>query len=260
MTGIIDLTLLELDTLYSYQYCIESASVENCEACADRSFILRSNPSVGFELEGLPCIGESFQLINTSTISSGDLPLTYFWDFGDGSTSTEISPFHSYINQGTYTITLIATSTENCKDTITQDFYITTVPNANFSIIGDPEGCAPFLIQVNNTSSGDSISQSWCIAGDTILGPVLEDIFIDNITSDSIFSIVLKVENVCGVVTDEEEVLVHPYPIVDFGISTDEGCSPLPISFFNNTQGNACLLYTSPSPRDATLSRMPSSA
>ena len=25
-------------------------------------------------------------------------------------------------------------------------------------------------------------------------------------------------------------------------------------------QGNACLLYTSPSPRDATLSRMPSSA
>ena len=26
------------------------------------------------------------------------------------------------------------------------------------------------------------------------------------------------------------------------------------------TGGNACLLYTSPSPRDATLSRMPSSA
>ena len=26
------------------------------------------------------------------------------------------------------------------------------------------------------------------------------------------------------------------------------------------TQGNICLLYTSPSPRDATLSRMPSSA
>ena len=25
-------------------------------------------------------------------------------------------------------------------------------------------------------------------------------------------------------------------------------------------EGNACLLYTSPSPRDATLSRMPSSA
>ena len=28
----------------------------------------------------------------------------------------------------------------------------------------------------------------------------------------------------------------------------------------SNCQGNSCLLYTSPSPRDATLSRMPSSA
>ena len=29
---------------------------------------------------------------------------------------------------------------------------------------------------------------------------------------------------------------------------------------FSNNTGNDCLLYTSPSPRDATLSRMPSSA
>ena len=31
-------------------------------------------------------------------------------------------------------------------------------------------------------------------------------------------------------------------------------------SIFNNDDFNSCLLYTSPSPRDATLSRMPSSA
>ena len=32
------------------------------------------------------------------------------------------------------------------------------------------------------------------------------------------------------------------------------------IDQFLNEQGDICLLYTSPSPRDATLSRMPSSA
>ena len=31
-------------------------------------------------------------------------------------------------------------------------------------------------------------------------------------------------------------------------------------AFANYTENNYCLLYTSPSPRDATLSRMPSSA
>ena len=39
------------------------------------------------------------------------------------------------------------------------------------------------------------------------------------------------------------------------------GCAMMKEHFqFNNTRINGCLLYTSPSPRDATLSRMPSSA
>ena len=32
------------------------------------------------------------------------------------------------------------------------------------------------------------------------------------------------------------------------------------VDYVNDQKPNSCLLYTSPSPRDATLSRMPSSA
>ena len=41
-----------------------------------------------------------------------------------------------------------------------------------------------------------------------------------------------------------------------------KGNARSPLTFFLevNGKGNGCLLYTSPSPRDATLSRMPSSA
>lgn len=35
---------------------------------------------------------------------------TYLWDFGDGQTSTEISPDHRYMSSGTYTVTLTATN------------------------------------------------------------------------------------------------------------------------------------------------------
>ena len=36
---------------------------------------------------------------------------SFFWDFGDGETSTEENPAHVYENAGTYTVTLTTTST-----------------------------------------------------------------------------------------------------------------------------------------------------
>lgn len=52
------------------------------------------------------------QFFNLSSSAS-----SYFWDFGDGTTSTETSPEHFYQQAGMYDITLIATSVNNCKDT-----------------------------------------------------------------------------------------------------------------------------------------------
>ncbi len=39
--------------------------------------------------------------------------LSYAWDFGDGSTDTSKNPTHTYVNGGTYTVTLIASDPRN---------------------------------------------------------------------------------------------------------------------------------------------------
>lgn len=60
-------------------------------------------------------VSQSFQIsqfTNTSTNAAG-----YFWDFGDGNTSTTASPTHVYALPGTYTVTLIAYGSCN-NDTI----------------------------------------------------------------------------------------------------------------------------------------------
>lgn len=39
---------------------------------------------------------------------------TFFWDFGDGNTSTDVNPTHPYQSPGTYTVTLVVTDSNQC--------------------------------------------------------------------------------------------------------------------------------------------------
>ncbi|WP_298549079.1 PKD domain-containing protein [uncultured Aquimarina sp.] len=58
---------------------------------------------------------------NSTTINNVN---AYLWDFGDGITSTEQNPTHTYANSGTYSITL-TTSNSAGEDTRQRDDFIT---------------------------------------------------------------------------------------------------------------------------------------
>ncbi|MBN2614788.1 MAG: PKD domain-containing protein [Bacteroidales bacterium] len=79
---------------------------------------------------------------NTSTDAS-----TYFWNFGDGNTSTEVSPVYRYSSVGIFTILLTATSDYYCVDTASAVYDLTSglyVPNS-FAPGLDKPGVNTFL-------------------------------------------------------------------------------------------------------------------
>jgi gliding motility-associated-like protein len=72
--------------------------------------------------------------------SSSDV-LNWYWDFGDGNTSIEQNPLHTYADTGLYRVTLIVENKYGCTDTITKNVraypdYTLYVPNA-FTPNGD---------------------------------------------------------------------------------------------------------------------------
>lgn len=51
---------------------------------------------------------------NFTNLSESETPMTYFWDFGDGGTSTATNPSHEYTVAGLYNVTLTVTTNDGC--------------------------------------------------------------------------------------------------------------------------------------------------
>jgi gliding motility-associated-like protein len=75
-------------------------------------------------------------VFNNTSIAGMD----FLWKFGDGTTSTDVSPTHLYNNPGTYTIWLIAVDSSTCNKIDSASFTITVniVPTAAFTFAPVP--------------------------------------------------------------------------------------------------------------------------
>ncbi len=62
---------------------------------------------------------------------------SFQWDFGDGNTSTDMAPTHTYTSNGTYTITLIVSNPCGFSDTFTQTITITDLSTVNVATAQD---------------------------------------------------------------------------------------------------------------------------
>jgi len=83
---------------------------------ADKPEIPSAKPAAGFSYAK-----SDFTVDFTNTSKNAT---SYSWDFGDGSTSTEESPQHTYAAEGTYTVKLTASDDNSNSDETSQDVVI----------------------------------------------------------------------------------------------------------------------------------------
>jgi PKD repeat protein len=58
----------------------------------------------------------------------GDLPLSFEWDFGDGISTTAISPVYRYATAGIFIVTLLVTDANGAESTVTLDVTVLEGP------------------------------------------------------------------------------------------------------------------------------------
>lgn len=88
------------------------------------------------------------------------LPDTWFWDFGDGNTSTLQNPTHTYQNPWVYDVSLQITLENSCTGTDVNTNFIQVIgPDVDFSTTDPTTGCQPLTANFNdNTTFGAPIN------------------------------------------------------------------------------------------------------
>jgi len=129
---------------YSYQAGSEGSyfvKFTNTTGCVGESNTVAlekvSKPVANFEAPGTACLNEQIGFANTSEVNP-DVTVSYFWDFGDGSTSTEKSPSNAFMQAGSYTVLLkVSYGNSSCTDYYEQDITISNVEGINMLVDGE---------------------------------------------------------------------------------------------------------------------------
>ena len=82
-------------------------------------------------------VSQGEEVFFTANVSGGFTPYSYQWDFGDGQTSTNSSPGHSYGSRGNYAVSLSVTDDRGNIDTNTRTDYINVAQGWNAGGVAD---------------------------------------------------------------------------------------------------------------------------
>ena len=159
----------------------------------------------------------------------------WYWNFGDGTSSTLHSPSHTYATAGNYDVTLIITSGQyQCSDTLTMPQLIRVKqPSAAFST-PNLSGCAPLV--VNFTSNSLDVDSYLWEFGDSTTSTNQNPAHIYN--RPGIYSVSLIASNLLGC---SDTLVKSQYirvlgPITNFTASAFSGCDPFLVDFSDLSQ------------------------
>ncbi|CAN5126505.1 hypothetical protein BH09BAC2_BH09BAC2_18730 [soil metagenome] len=213
-----------------------TADFGGCIDVVSKSVAVTDPPKIDFSADktSLCSAPASINFINNSTGGT-----SYKWYFGDGDSSTAISPAHTYLSTGTYTVTLVVTNASGCTDSLVKPGYI-VIQGPTAAIADLPKGgCAPYthIFQSSSTSVDPIVSYLWNF-GDGTTSTQQNPSHTFNV---GVYTITLTVTTAGGcsnTIVVDKGISAGTKPTANFSATPRDVCAFKPVFFKDLSLGN----------------------
>jgi len=147
----------------TFKVLLAAKSSDGCIDTVQHSIEVYPMPKANFTFaDSAQCLKQNnYTFINKTAVSKGTL--SYFWNFGDKTTSTGINPNHIYSNFGPYSINLISTSSYGCIDSILKNVTVHPMPFVQ-ALLNKPGQCInaqTFIFKDTSRIATGSLLRKW---------------------------------------------------------------------------------------------------
>jgi PKD repeat protein len=194
------------------------------------------------DFTGAPTNGTAPLMVSFVDLSLNN-PTSWNWNFGDGKTSVEQNPTHTYEAPGRYTVQLTATNAGGSNTKVKPDFIVVTKPGCppTAQFRGSPTtGVAPMMVSFTDLSGGAPATWRWNF-GDAATSEMQHP--EHTYQNPGEYTVNLTVSNEFGDSTEVKEkyirVLEKPIPLkAAFMGEPTSGVAPLSVKFSDLSTGN----------------------
>lgn len=197
-----------------YNVSLQARAANTCQSTIQKIVTITDAPEASFAVEGNQCFGNSIRFINTSKVSSFETA-SYYWDFGDGSTSITENPEKNYALTGSYTVKLKVSYLSGKSSQYSKTVNVYSYPIANFNQL---TACANTAILFTDVSTGFiNASFSWSF-GDGSTASIRNP--SKTYTSPGVYDVNMIITTEYGCAdTITQQISVHALPNLDLGDS-----------------------------------------
>jgi PKD repeat protein len=219
-------------------YTVTVTDASGCTSTTTVSVTANLNYPTAVFSSGSVCLGLAIPFNDQSTGN----PTAWNWNFGDGNTSTQQSPAYAYTAPGTYTVTLVVSSSPGCDDTTTNVVTVHPLPVSNFSADEVCAGNPNTFSDLSFIGSGTITGWAWNFGGG---GTSTQQNPVHTFPAIGTYSVTLAVTSNNGC-SNSFSMLVTVYgsPLADFCITPSQQPITNPVFTFCDLWSNDVTQWT----------------